>query len=164
MANPEYVEGALPRRKKPADALSGYDSAIPVQNIGIHNATAPSLVDGDVALPQLDDQGNLKVTLGDQAQVNSISSSLIKSRRFDYGTRDDMQPVWEGYAEPGSHEDEEVWTLVYNVYNVDGSIKESHVGFGSWTNKDADVVSATHLLNTDGNVLLNTDGEPLFNT
>jgi len=72
MANPTFVDGAIPRRKQPAESLTGFDSVIPVQNIGIYNATPPSLLDGEFMLPQLDDLANLMVTLGDPAIVADL--------------------------------------------------------------------------------------------
>jgi len=85
MANPDYVEGALARKKQPAQDLSGHDSVQPVQEVGIHNTTPPSLSDGDVALPQLDDLGNKKVALGDPAQVALLENlNAFGIPEFDY--------------------------------------------------------------------------------
>jgi hypothetical protein len=84
MTNPTFQEGALPRRKQPAEALSGFDSVLPVQGVGIHNTTPPSLSDGDVAIAQLDDLGNLKVTIGDPAQVpESTSKGILGHKVID---------------------------------------------------------------------------------
>ena len=77
MANPDYVDGALPRRKQPANELEGHDSVLPVQNFGKYNATPPTLADGDVMLPQLDDMGNLKIIIGDPAQLAQIGSPTV---------------------------------------------------------------------------------------
>ena len=84
MANPTFKEGAIPRRKQIALPISEHDAAVVVQNVGIHNVTPPSLADGDFALPQLDDLGNLKVVIGDPAQAIEISFTPIEALNKSY--------------------------------------------------------------------------------
>jgi len=84
MANPTFKEGAIPRRKQIAAPISEHDAAVVVQNVGIHNATPLSLADGDFALPQLDDLGNLKVVIGDPAQAIEISFTPIEALNKSY--------------------------------------------------------------------------------
>lgn len=77
MANPTFQEGALPRRKKPGEALTGQDTLLPIASYGIHNSTPPNLADGDVKEAQLDDAGNLLVALGDPAQMAQLNKGLL---------------------------------------------------------------------------------------
>ena len=84
MSNPVFHEGALPRRKQPALPIEEHDSALLVQNVGIHNTVPPNLADGDVALPQLDDLGNLKVVIGDPTQAIQISFTPIEEVNKSY--------------------------------------------------------------------------------
>jgi hypothetical protein len=76
MSNPAFIEGSLPRRKKPGEALTGHDSLLPVSSYGIHNTTPPALADGDVVQGQMDDMGNIKVALGDPAQVAAMAGGM----------------------------------------------------------------------------------------
>ena len=85
MANPAFEESSLPRRKQPAEALTGKDTTLPVQEVGIYNATPPALSDGDFALPQIDDLANKLVALGDPAQVALLSNlNPFGVPAFDY--------------------------------------------------------------------------------
>lgn len=84
MANPEYKEGSLPRHKVPGADLIEQDSAKLVELIGVHKTTPPTLADGDVALTQMDDMGNIKFTLGDPAQAALLSASKLIPYNFDY--------------------------------------------------------------------------------
>jgi len=74
MGNPTFKDGSIARRKQPGVALTDKDSATVVEPYGIHNSTPPTLADGDVANQQLDDLGNLKVSMGDPAQSALLSS------------------------------------------------------------------------------------------
>ena len=84
MANPTFKEGSLRRRKQIALPLNENDAAVVVQNAGIHNATPLTLADGDVALPQLDDLGNLKVVIGDPAKAIEIAFTPIEALNKSY--------------------------------------------------------------------------------
>jgi len=84
MANPTFQEGSLPRRKQPAEAINEHDSVLLVSNVGQHNTVAPNLADGDVGMPQLDDMGNLKVVIGDPAQVLEIAFAPINGLNKAY--------------------------------------------------------------------------------
>ena len=84
MANPTFKEGAIRRRKQPALPISEHDAVVLVQNVGIHNAAPLSLAPGDIALPQLDDLGNLKVVIGDPTQAIQISFTPIEELNKSY--------------------------------------------------------------------------------
>lgn len=85
MANPTFEQGSIPRRKQPGEALTGKDAALVTENIGIHNTIPPSLANGDVAFQQMDDLGNVKMALGDPAQVATLESiNAFSIPTFDY--------------------------------------------------------------------------------
>ena len=92
MANPTFQDGAIKRRKRPGVALLPQDSATVVESYGIHNTTPPTLVDGDVAQQQLDDLGNVKVTLGDPAQALALSGGSPLPR-YDSLSIDETDPA-----------------------------------------------------------------------
>lgn len=140
MANPVFQEGSLPRRKQPAEALGVHDSVLPVQNYGKHNATPPTLADGDVASPQLDDMGNLKMTFGDPAILAQLIGSGIFpvmpgwKRQNDYDTRTDYQPVYLGFALMAALESEETWHVFKFTYSGNQNTKVESA-YGSWTGR-----------------------------
>lgn len=76
MANPTLENGTLARRKPIGEALNSKDTLLPTMPTGVHNATPPTLADGDVAPIQQDDMGNVKVTLGDPAQIALIQNPM----------------------------------------------------------------------------------------
>lgn len=69
MANPTLENNTLARRKPIGEALGTKDTLLPTMPTVIHNATPPTLADGDVVPLQGDDMGNVKVSLGDPAQL-----------------------------------------------------------------------------------------------
>lgn len=76
MANPVLEDNTLARRKPIGEALGTKDTLLPTLPTVIHNATPPSLADGDVAPIQGDDLGNIKVSLGDPAQLALLQQSM----------------------------------------------------------------------------------------
>jgi hypothetical protein len=76
MANPVLDDNTLARRKPIGEALGTKDTLLPTLPTGIHNATPPTLADGDVAPIQADDLGNVKVSLGDPAQMALLQQSM----------------------------------------------------------------------------------------
>ena len=76
MANPTLENGTLARRKPIGEALGNKDTLLPTMPTGVHNATPPTLADGDVAPIQQDDMGNIKVSLGDPAQLALIQQPM----------------------------------------------------------------------------------------
>jgi hypothetical protein len=80
MANPTFEEGSLARRKKPGEDLTGKDTFLPTSSYGIHKTTPPTLADGDVAHQQMDDMGNIKVSLGDPAQLAELGGGMLIPR------------------------------------------------------------------------------------
>lgn len=137
MANPVFHEGSLPRRKQPAEALGVHDSVLPVQNYGQHNTTPPTLADGDVANPQLDDMGNLKVTFGDPAILAQLIGSGVFpvmpgwKRITDYDGRTDFQPVYMGYALMGTLTSAETWYIFKFSYTGNQNTQVES-GYGAW--------------------------------
>lgn len=73
MGNPAFEEGSLARRIRPGDDLTGKDTLDPSAPCLVHRTTPPSLADGDAVQSQADDLGNLKVSLGDPAQLAMLN-------------------------------------------------------------------------------------------
>ncbi|NCU31027.1 hypothetical protein EOM57_04445 [Candidatus Saccharibacteria bacterium] len=83
MANPTLEDGTLARRKPIGEALGSKDTLLPTLPVGQHNTTPPNLADGDVAVLQIDDMGNIKVAFGDPAQeamLNQIQNAIAAIR------------------------------------------------------------------------------------
>lgn len=76
MSNPTFKDGAIPRRKRPGATLLPEDSAELVESFGVHRSTPPTLADGDVCQTQMDDLGNVKMAIGDPAQVALLGDPL----------------------------------------------------------------------------------------
>jgi len=77
MANPVLDPDVLKRNKPIGEELGTKDTLVPTLPTGKHNSTPPTLADGDVSGIQLDDLANIKVTLGDPAQVAALSGGMI---------------------------------------------------------------------------------------
>lgn len=75
MANPIYEQSTIKKMKAPGVAITGKDTAVLSEVIGVHNATPPSLADGDFKQLQLDDLGNLKTTIGDPSVIPQLSGA-----------------------------------------------------------------------------------------
>lgn len=76
MANPTLENNTLARRKPIGEALGTKDTLLPTMPTVIHNATPPTLADGDVAPLQGDDMGNVNVSLGDPAQLALLQQPM----------------------------------------------------------------------------------------
>lgn len=76
MANPTLENNTLARRKPIGEALGNKDTLLPTMPTVIHNATPPTLADGDVVPLQGDDMGNVKVSLGDPAQLALLQQPM----------------------------------------------------------------------------------------
>ena len=142
MGNPEYEQSSIKKMKQPGVDISGKDSSVLSEAIGVHNESAPSLVDGDVKQLQLDDLANLKMTLGDPAQILDLKMAYAFplpigwKRQFDYGTRDDGQAEFVGLALMATDEGTAEWYIFkYTFSNSDVTKEES--AYGSWTGRSA---------------------------
>ena len=76
MANPTLENNTLARRKPIGEALGNKDTLLPTLPTVIHNSTPPTLADGDVAPFQGDDLGNVKVSIGDPAQLALLQNPM----------------------------------------------------------------------------------------
>ena len=79
MANPTLDDHTLARRKPIGEALGSKDTLLPTMPTGIHNSTPPTMADGDVAPTQVDDMGNIKVSIGDPAQMSLLRNSDLQN-------------------------------------------------------------------------------------
>ena len=77
MASPTYNQDSIKKMKAPGVPIVEKDSSVLSEGIGVHNTTAPNLADGDYSQHQLDDLGNLKVIIGDPAQLAEIGSPSV---------------------------------------------------------------------------------------
>ena len=75
MSNPTYEQDSIKKMKAPGIAITGKDSSALAEVIGVHKTTPPTLADGDFAQAQMDDMGNLKVSLGDPSQITQVMQS-----------------------------------------------------------------------------------------
>ena len=104
MSNPPYIQASLKKMKAPGIAITGKDSSVLSEGIGIHRTTPPSLSDGDFYQLQLDDLANLKMAFGDPVQMLELKTANVFpvpmgwKRRLDYGARTDGQPEYIGLA------------------------------------------------------------------
>ena len=76
MANPTLDDNTIARRKPIGEALGTKDTLLPTLPTVIHKATPQSLADGDVAPFQGDDLGNVKVSIGDPAQLALLQNPM----------------------------------------------------------------------------------------
>ena len=60
---------------------------------------------------------------------------IQKSKRYDNEGRSDGQPVYIGFAEKGSAENEVEWTIHKFSYDGNGFSTERKVGFGKWSGR-----------------------------
>lgn len=58
-------------------------------------------------------------------------------KRFDYGARDDGQPVYRGYVVKIKGTDEDGWIIFFTKFNVDGFIIEEYSLEGVWDDRVA---------------------------
>ena len=78
MANPDFTQDSIKKRKAPGIPIVSKDSSSIVEPIGVHNTTPPSLADGDYAQQQMDDLGNIKTALGDPAQIADLKEVTLR--------------------------------------------------------------------------------------
>jgi len=77
MANPILDPDVLKRNKPIGEELGTKDTLAPTMPTIKHNATPPTMADGDVREAQSDDMGNLKVAFGDPTQIAAIERGEI---------------------------------------------------------------------------------------
>ncbi len=137
MANPTYDQGSIKKRKAPGVAIVEKDSSSLAEVIGIHNDTPPALVDGDVKQIQLDDLANMKMTLGDPAQIIELKTQYIFpvpmgwKRQIDFGGRTDGQPVYMGFALTSTGDGDAEWYMFKFTYTDNfNTLVESE--YGEW--------------------------------
>jgi len=54
---------------------------------------------------------------------------------FDYGAREDGQPVYAGHANKGVGTDESSWLINKYTYNESGFITSKQSAYGAWDNR-----------------------------
>ena len=134
MSNPTFEEGALARRKKPGEALTGKDTLLPASPYGIHQTTPPTLADGDVSQQQLDDLGNTLVAFGDPAQLAAISGATAQDVLFAYDVGGNLEYI--GKAPAGSGQDDAVWAIYKLTWGGSNPTAKNYV-YGAWDGRVA---------------------------
>lgn len=146
MSNPTYEQETIKKMKAPGVAITGRDTSILSEVIGVHNTTPPSLADGDFKQLQLDDLGNLKMTFGDPTILDQLIGSGIFpimpgwQRLFDYGARTDSQVEYVGFSLMDTAEGTSEWYVFKYTYDSSSPFNRNtklESAYGSWTGRAA---------------------------